>query len=81
MRILDKNDIQNNFDFDKAVEAIRMAYISASTDNASIAPVGHLSFPDNNGDCHIKSGHINGAEFIVIKIETGFYDHRSLGIP
>ena len=50
MRILDKNDIQNNFDFDKAVEAIRMAYIFASTDNASITPVGHLSFPDNNGD-------------------------------
>ena len=42
MRILDKNDIQNNFDFDKAVEAIIMAYISASTDNASIAPVVHL---------------------------------------
>ena len=81
MRILDKNDIQNNFDFDKAVEAIRMAYISASTDNASIAPVGHLSFPDNNGDCHIKSGHIKGDDFFVIKIATGFYDNPSLGRP
>ena len=81
MRILDKNDIQNNFDFDKAVEAIRMAYISASTDNASIAPVGHLSFQDNNGDCHIKSGHIKGDDFFVIKIATGFYDNPSLGRP
>ena len=81
MRILDKRDIQNNFDFDKAVEAIRMAYISASTDSASIAPVGHIAFPDNNGDCHIKSGHIKGDDFFVIKIATGFYDNPSLGRP
>ena len=81
MRILDKRDIQNNFDFDKAVEAIRMAYISASTDSARIAPVGHIAFPDNNGDCHIKSGHIKGDDFFVIKIATGFYDNPSLGRP
>ena len=81
MRILDKRDIQNNFDFDKAVEAIRMAYISASTDSASIAPVGHIAFPDNNGDCHIKSGHIKGDDFFVIKIATGFYDNPRLGKP
>ncbi len=79
MQILDKDTIQRNFDFDVAVEAIKKAYISASTKSASIAAVGHLSFPDNNGDCHIKSGYIKGDNFFVIKVATGFYNNPSIG--
>lgn len=44
-------------------------------------PVGHIAFPEQNGDCHIKSGHIDGDDAFVIKIATGFYDNPSVGLP
>lgn len=42
--------------------------------------VVHLAFPEANGDCHIKSGHIAGTASYVIKIASGFYDNPAKGL-
>jgi len=35
----------------------------------------------DKGEVHIKSGYIEGEEFYVIKIASGFYGNPSIGLP
>lgn len=64
-----------------AIPAIEDAYRAASAGTANLPPVGHIAFPANNGDCHVKFGHIAGSAIFVVKIATGFYDNQNVGLP
>lgn len=63
------------------VAAVRDAYVAISDGRANVPPVGHIAFPDANGDCHIKYGHIAGDDVFAVKIAAGFYDNPSRGLP
>lgn len=78
---LDKTQIMALFDFDVAVSRIHDAYIASATGNVQTGDVVHLAFPEANGDCHVKSGHIAGTTSYVIKIASGFYDNPAKGLP
>ena len=81
MRILTKAEIQKNFNFSLAVSQIKNAFIAPSKGGVNIAPVGHILFLRKNWDCQIKSGHILGDLFFVVKIATGFHDNPKIGNP
>ncbi|MEO9895274.1 MAG: ornithine cyclodeaminase family protein [Paracoccaceae bacterium] len=81
MLALDKPKIMALFDFDAAVRSIQDAYIASAAGNVQTGDVVHLAFPEANGDCHVKSGHIAGTAIYVIKIASGFYDNPSMGLP
>ena len=78
---LNKKEIINVFEFDSAVKNIKDAYIASAQGTVQTGKVVHLTFPRTNGDCHIKSGHIDGTSCYVIKIASGFYDNPSKGLP
>lgn len=63
------------------VAAVRDAYIAVSDGRANVPPVGYLGFPEANGDCHIKYGHIAGDDVFAVKIAAGFYDNPARGLP
>lgn len=77
---LNKTQIMKLFNFEKAVTLIQDAYIASAKGHVQTAEVVHLGFPEANGDCHIKSGHIAGTASYVIKIASGFYDNPSKGL-
>jgi len=78
---LDKAQIMKLFQFDSAARAISEAYVASSSGYVQTGDVVHLSFPESNGDCHVKSGHIRNTDTYVIKIASGFYDNPSKGLP
>lgn len=78
---LDKPQIMALFDFDSAVQRIHDAYVASAQGNVQTADVVHLAFPEANGDCHVKSGHIADTASFVIKIASGFYDNPVIGLP
>ncbi|MEH6522983.1 ornithine cyclodeaminase family protein [Sulfitobacter sp.] len=78
---LNKPQIIALFDFDTAVNRINDAYIASTQGNVQTGDVVHLAFPEANGDCHVKSGHISGTTSYVIKIASGFYDNPAKGLP
>ena len=78
---LDKPQIISLFDFDTAVQRILDAYIAFAQKNVQTGDVVHLAFPDENGDCHVKSGYIKGTASYVIKIASGFYNNPAKGLP
>ncbi len=77
---LEKPKIVELFDLNLAARRITDAYIASSKGDVQTADVGHLSFPETNGDCHIKSGHMKGTDSYVIKIASGFYDNPGVGL-
>ena len=78
---LDKKQIMALFDFDAAAKRIKKAYVASAQGEVQTGDVVHLAFPEAQGDCHVKSGHIAGTDTYVIKIASGFYDNPSKGLP
>ncbi len=80
MITLSKSEILPLIHSELAIPAIEEAYRAASAGTANLPPVGHIAFPQNNGDCHVKFGHIAGSAIFVVKIATGFYGNQALGL-
>ena len=81
MHDLNKAQIMKLFQFDNTARVISDAYVASSSGHVQTGDVVHLSFPESNGDCHVKSGHICNTDSYVIKIASGFYDNPSKGLP
>ena len=81
MHDLNKAQIMKLFQFDNTARVISDAYVASSNGHVQTGDVVHLSFPESNGDCHVKSGHIRNTDSYVIKIASGFYNNPSKGLP
>ncbi|MEO1162099.1 MAG: ornithine cyclodeaminase family protein, partial [Pseudomonadota bacterium] len=78
---LTRCQIEALLDYDQAAGLIEDAYRASSLGRVNLPPVGHIVFPDHDGDCHIKYGHVEGDAVFVIKVATGFYGNAARGLP
>lgn len=78
---LARQQIEALMDYDQAADLIEDAYRATSLGKVKLPPVGHIVFPEHDGDCHIKYGHVEGDPVFVIKVATGFYDNAAHGLP
>ena len=62
------------------MRAICNELISFSNGDSVVPMPLHLSFPDANGECHVKAGYNNNDELFIIKVATGFYNNSTLGL-
>ncbi len=81
MRIVELPEILAALDEDAALAAVEAAYRRLHAFEAQVTAVGHLTFTDPPGDCHIKSGYLAGDDVFVIKVATGFHGNPTLGLP
>jgi ornithine cyclodeaminase len=63
------------------LKAIEDGFVMYAEGKVIVPPVGHLGFTDPPGDLHIKYGRIEGDDYYVIKIASGFYDNPKHGLP
>jgi ornithine cyclodeaminase len=63
------------------VPAMEAAFAQYSAGKALVPPVGELLFDDPPGEVHIKYGYVDGDEFYVVKIASGFARNVDLGFP
>ncbi|MFS4491856.1 hypothetical protein [Maribacter sp. 2308TA10-17] len=63
------------------VTAMSQGFVQYSNGNSVVPPVGELLFDNPPGDVHIKYGYIKNDDFYVIKIASGFYENKNLGLP
>jgi ornithine cyclodeaminase len=80
MKILDRKEILSLLPKVSLVEQIEEGFVKYSQGLSNVPPVGELIFEDPPGDVHIKYGYLNGDDFYVIKIASGFYDNPRLGL-
>jgi len=81
LRIVELPEILAALDEDAALAAVEAAFRRLHAFDAQVTAVGHLSFADPPGDCHIKSAYMTGDEIFVVKVATGFYRNPTLGLP
>jgi len=61
------------------IPAIEEGFVAYSSGRATVPPVGELIL--DKGEVHVKSGYIEGEDFYIIKIASGFYGNPALGLP
>jgi ornithine cyclodeaminase len=66
---------------EQLMQIIEDGFVWFAQKKVKVPPVGHLSFKQPPGDVHIKYGYIEGDNYYVIKIASGFYENQSLGLP
>ncbi len=81
MITLSRSEIEALIDYPLAAKAIEAAYRAVSKGRVNLPPVGHIAFPEHQGDCHIKYGHIQGDAIFAIKVATGFAGNADRGLP
>lgn len=81
MLILTRPEIEALLDYPVAALAIENAYRAVSQGRVNLPPVGHITFPEHDADCHIKYGHISGDPVFAIKVATGFPGNAAKGLP
>lgn len=80
MQLLDQQTLKKSIDLRSALPLIEQAYRDYSAGKLEQPPVGHLTFPESSGDCHIKYGAVRGDAIFVIKVATGFPDNPAAGL-
>jgi ornithine cyclodeaminase len=74
-----KSVIQKNSATD-LIRTIEEGFVMYSQKNVVVPPVGYLGFKHPPGDVHIKYGYIEGDDYYVIKIASGFYNNAAMGL-
>ncbi|MEK6781029.1 MAG: hypothetical protein AABY93_04960 [Bacteroidota bacterium] len=63
------------------IQTIEDGFVLYSQSKVIVPPVGYLGFKHPPGDVHIKYGYIDGDDYYVIKIASGFYNNPAMGLP
>ena len=80
MEILSLNQLKKLIDIGQLITDLEEGYVLYSEGRVEVPPVGFLNFEDPPGDVHIKYRFIKGDSVYVVKIASGFYNNRKLGI-
>lgn len=70
----------NRMDKIDIIDAIQEGFVAYSRGKVVVPPVGEMLFENPPGEAHIKYGYIDGDDYYVIKIASGFYDNKKIGI-
>lgn len=65
----------------KAVEAVEGGFTALAEGRATIPPIVRVDVHDYNGEVDVKTAYIQGLDHFAIKIASGFFDNRLLGLP
>lgn len=80
MRILGRKEIHALLPGVSLLEPIEEGFVKYSRGLSVVPPVGELTFDAPPGDVHIKYGYLQGDDYYVIKVASGFYENPRLGI-
>ena len=80
MKIIYEDEIKKILSDLDPLSLIRDGFIAYSEGKCVVPPVGELSFKNPPGDVHIKYGYIEGEDYYVVKIASGFFKNNDIGI-
>jgi ornithine cyclodeaminase len=80
-RLISLADIKKALESIDPIACVEAAFRSFSRGEAIVPPPGELLFQNPPGDVHIKYGYIEGGDYYVVKIASGFYENPARGLP
>ena len=79
MKVITLNQIKEVQPSLDLMPAIEEGFRRYSTGQVVVPPVGELML--DRGEVHIKYGYLQGGDYYVIKVASGFFDNPKLGLP
>lgn len=83
VRTIPHNEIEEilkSMQITRIIDVIQKGFAAYSGGRVVVPPVGEMIFENPPGETHIKYGYIVGDDAYVIKIASGFYENKDLGI-
>ncbi|HAR36453.1 MAG TPA: ornithine cyclodeaminase family protein [Acidobacteria bacterium] len=74
-------EIKKLVNLQAAIEAVESSFAAYSSGQAVLPGVINLDLPEFEGEVHVKAAYIQGEEYYVIKVASGFYQNPGLGLP
>ena len=80
--ILTERDIRSCVSLDEdAIAAVAAGFTKLALGAVTVPPVLRIDIPEHNGEVDVKTAVIHGVDRFAIKIASGFFDNRLLGLP
>lgn len=63
------------------IQKVEEGFTQLDQGNAVMPPIMSIDIPENNGEVDIKSAYIKGLDTFAIKLSSGFFNNKALGLP
>lgn len=80
-RLYFEPEIKRLVSLKEAIEAVEDSFAAYNSGRAVLPGVINLDLPAFQGEVHIKAAYIEGEDYYVIKVASGFYRNPELGLP
>jgi ornithine cyclodeaminase len=80
VQVFDLDTIMAAYDEAAVLAAVERAIIAYSAGRAQTGASAHLMFDSPPGDCHVRSGSLQGEGVFVVKVASSFYDNPAQGL-
>lgn len=80
-RLYFEPEIKRLVSLKEAIRAVEDAFAAYNSGRAVLPGVINLDLPAFQGEVHVKAAYIEGEDYYVIKIASGFYRNPELGLP
>lgn len=65
----------------EALEAVAGGFRRLAEGKAAMPPIMRVDVPENNGEVDIKTAYLQGLDGFAVKMSSGFFNNRELGLP
>ena len=80
--IVKEEELVEQVHMDKSIiDAIEAAFRKLYEGNATVPPIMMIPVPERNGEVDVKSAYIKGLDSLAVKVASGFFENRKLGLP
>ena len=63
------------------VAQVENAFAELQRGNATVPPILMVPVPEQHGEVDVKTAYIPGLDFFAIKVASGFFNNKNLGLP
>jgi len=81
IRLYFEPEIKKLVNLREAIGAVESSFAAYNSGKAVLPGVINLDLAEFQGEVHIKAAYIEGEEYYVIKVASGFYQNPKIGLP
>ena len=80
--ILTESEIRKCIGVDsESLAAVADGFHRLAAGKAIMPPILRVDIPENNGEVDVKTAYLQGLDSFAVKMSSGFFDNRALGLP
>lgn len=80
--ILVEQELRECLELDgEAISVVEQGFAALAQGGVDMPPIMRVEVPENNGEVDTKTAYVPGFEGLAVKMSSGFFNNRQLGLP